>query len=197
MPRAVPGLVRKACLRRLRRHFARPHSLGGGLRLRAELRQAKVQNLRLPTLGDEDIGGLDVPVDKTFRVCGLEGVSKLDAEVQKLVQLEWLGGNSVLQRLTFQVLHDNERLALVFADIINSADVRVVKGRGGSSFPLKALQGLMIPGQVRGQELEGHETAETGVLGLVHHSHPAPTQLLDDAIVPKSLTDHGNNPSLQ
>jgi len=103
----------------------------------------------------------------------------------------------VLQRLSFQQLHHNERLTFVFANVINRANVRMVESRGCSSFPLKALQGLTVFGKVLRQELEGHETAETGIFGLVHHTHPANAQLLNYAVVPESAANHGKQPSLE
>ena len=39
-------------------------------------------------------------------------------------------------------------------------------------------------------ELQGDEAVQPGVLGLVHHSHAAPAELLDDAVVRDGLADH-------
>src|SRR5712692_8573134 len=41
-----------------------------------------------------------------------------------------------------------------------------------------------------GKELQGHEPAQLGVLGLVHHSHAAATELHQDAIVGDRVADH-------
>ena len=43
-------------------------------------RQAKVENLGVPAVGDKDIGGLDVPMDDPLGVRGVEGVGDLDGE---------------------------------------------------------------------------------------------------------------------
>ena len=40
------------------------------------------------------------------------------------------------------------------------------------------------------QKLERDETVEASILGLVNHSHPASTELLDDAVMRDGLTDH-------
>jgi hypothetical protein len=41
-----------------------------------------------------------------------------------------------------------------------------------------------------GQELQGHEPAKAGVLGLVHNPHAAATELFNDAVVRDGLADH-------
>jgi len=42
----------------------------------------------------------------------------------------------------------------------------------------------------RGQELESDEATKLGVLSFVNDTHPAPAQLLDDAIMRNGLPDH-------
>ena len=41
-----------------------------------------------------------------------------------------------------------------------------------------------------GAKILGRQIDQIGVLGLIHHAHPAATELLDDAIVRDSLIDH-------
>src|SRR5215813_2337198 len=43
------------------------------------------------------------------------------------------------------------------------------------------------------QELQGDETSKIEVLGLVHHTHPAAAELLDDAVMRDGLPDHWAN----
>ena len=132
-----------------------------------------------------------------LRVSRIERVGELNAKVQDFIHLERLCRNAVLERLAFQQLHHNERLTFMFANVVNRANVRVIESRGRTSFPLKALQGLTIFGKLLRQELEGHETAETSVFSLVHHTHPASAQLVNDSIVPESAANHGKQPGLE
>src|SRR5262249_31149012 len=40
------------------------------------------------------------------------------------------------------------------------------------------------------QKLQSHKAAKFDVLGLVDHTHPAPAELVDDAVVGDGLTNH-------
>jgi len=57
-------------------------------------------------------------------------------------------------------------------------------------FALKAFQGLAVLGKMFGEELQGDEPAELGILGLVDHTHAAATQLLEDAVMRNALAYH-------
>ena len=49
-----------------------------------ELGQAEVQDLGLPALGDEDVRGLDVPVNDPLGVRGVQGIRELNAELDAI-----------------------------------------------------------------------------------------------------------------
>ena len=59
----------------------------------------------------------------------------------------------------------------------------MVQSGGGARFTLKAFQSLAVLGKMFGEELQGDEAAELDVLGFINHTHPAATQLLEDAVV--------------
>ena len=125
-----------------------------------------------------------------LEVGGVERVGDLDAEVEDLIQLERLALDAVLERFAFQELHGDEVLALVFPDLVDGANIRMVQSRGSARLALEARQRLLVAGHFLGQELERHHAAELGVLGLVNHAHAPAAQLADDAIV-------GNRPADQ
>ncbi|HEV8523761.1 MAG TPA: hypothetical protein VGQ71_04625 [Terriglobales bacterium] len=56
------------------------------------------------------------------------------------VVLERLALNGVLQRLALHQLHSDEGLAVVLADVMNGADVRMVEGGGGRRLALETLR---------------------------------------------------------
>ena len=77
----------------------------------------------------------------------------------------------MFERLPFEQLHGNERAAFEFADIVNSADVRMIERRGGAGFAAEPLDGLGVLGNVVGKEFQGNATTEAGVGGFVDHAH--------------------------
>ena len=96
----------------------------------------------------------------------------------------------MLQRHPVQKLHDDERLAVLLADVINRADVGMVQGGSCLGLAPETLQSVAVLGYIFGQELQAYKTVESAVLGLVHHTHPAAAQFLDDAVVRDGLSDH-------
>jgi hypothetical protein len=69
------------------------------------------------------------------------------------------------ERPSLQELHHDERVAILLADLMNRADVRMVQRGGGACFGLESFQRLRMGGHVIRQELEGDVAAETDVLG--------------------------------
>ena len=75
----VPGLVSCSCDMSGRRFGA-----AGRRRL---LGQAEVQDLDLSRLGDKDIGRLDVAMDDSFGMSGVQAVGDLDGNIQRFINL--------------------------------------------------------------------------------------------------------------
>ena len=77
----------------------------------------------------------------------------------------------------------------MLSNFVDGADIRMVQcGRGASLTP-ESFQCLSVFGKVFGKKFEGNETAKFRVLGLVHNTHPAATQLFDNAVVGACLAD--------
>src|SRR5579872_5344931 len=98
----------------------------------------------MPALGDEDVCGLDVSVDDAFGVRSVERVSDLDSQRHHCFNLQRLARNAVLQGKSVQKLHRNEGLAIMFADVINGADVGVAQSRNSLRLTAKPGQYLRI-----------------------------------------------------
>ena len=96
----------------------------------------------------------------------------------------------MLQREPVEKLHGDEGLAILFADVVDGADVRMVQGGCGLGFALEAGQRLRVAGHFLGQKLEGHKAVQTRVFRFVDDAHPAAAQLLDNAVVRNRLTQH-------
>ena len=87
-------------------------------------------------------------------------------------------------------LHHDEGLALVFADVVDGADVGMIECRCCSGLPLETIQCLFVLGELLRQKLQGHIAAQPGVLGLVDHAHPSATEFLQDLVVGNGWADH-------
>ena len=62
-------------------------------------RQAEVEKLD-SLFGEEDVAGLEVAMDDSLRVRGIQGVQDLRGVVQGLLQRQW-----ALQRSAFKIFH--------------------------------------------------------------------------------------------
>ena len=168
---------------------------GCGGRLRSchwfgrELGQAEVEDFGVSAVRDKDVSGLNIAMNDSFGVRGIEGVGDLDSQRDQCFQFHGTPGGAVLQRRAFQKLHGNKRFPILFADVIDSADVGMIQGRCGLCFSLKPDKAMRIPGNILRQKLERDETVETRVLRLVNDPHPATTELLDDAVVGDGLPE--------
>src|ERR1700747_828524 len=95
----------------------------------------------------------------------------------------------MLQRDALEKFHGDEGLAILFADVVDGADVGMIERGGGLSFALKARQCLGIAGNSLRQEFQRYEGSKTSVLGLIDHAHPTAAEFLDDLIVRDGLSD--------
>ena len=101
----------------------------------------------------------------------------------------------MLQRLPFEQLHGDEVPSIELVDLMDGADVRVVQGRGGPRFPLKALNRLAIARVFCRQKLQGDVAPEFDVLGFVHYTHATTAQFFQDAVVGYGLVDQVEPPA--
>ena len=67
----------------------------------------------------------------------------------------------------------------------------MVEGGSGTGFATETFERLRVMSHVLRHELERDEATKLGVLSLIDDTHPAPAELLDDAVVRDGLSDHG------
>jgi hypothetical protein len=99
---------------------------GGGRTPRNGLGEAEIEHLGVAALGDEDIGGLDVAVDDSLGMGGVEAIGNFDGEREQGFVFERLAGDEVLEGHAIEELHGDEGLVAVAADFVNGADVGVI-----------------------------------------------------------------------
>ena len=127
----------------------------------------------MSAIGHENIRGLDVPMHNALRVCRIERFGDLRSNFQQRVHSKWLCGDAMLQRSAFQKFHREKRMAVGFVNLVNRADVRMIKRGSSARFSLEPLERLAVPRELVGQKFQRDESAKLGVFGLVHHAHAA------------------------
>ena len=122
-------------------------------------------------------------------VRGIEGIGHFGSECEQEIGFEGPSVDALLQRHAIEMFHGNERLAILFADVVDGANVRVIQGRGGLRFALETGQGLGIAGNVLRQKLERDEAMKASVLSLVDDTHATAAEFFENAVVGECLAD--------
>ena len=81
-------------------------------------------------------------------------------------------------------------MAVLLANVIDRADIRMVQRRGRLRLALKTGECLWVARHIFGQELQGDEAAQADVLSLVDHTHATTAEPLQNAIVRDGLPQH-------
>src|ERR1700747_1582897 len=115
---------------------------GNAVQLYDNLSQPEIENLRLPSIGNEDIRRLDIPMDDALCVCSVESVGDLNAEIEQCFNFQRLACDHVPECLSLQQFHRDKRSPIDLVNFVDRADVRVIQSRRGSCFPLEAAEGL-------------------------------------------------------
>jgi hypothetical protein len=121
------------------------HPAGG-----RNLGQAEIKNLGVPTPGYKNVCWLDVPVDDAFGVGGVESVGNLDSKGEQRLQIHRTVADQVLQRLTVEKLHGDERLAIFLTNVVDRADIGMVQGGSCLGLTPETFQSLAVLGHALG-----------------------------------------------
>lgn len=119
----------------------------------------------------------------------IESVSDFQGDIEKLVEFERMAGDQMLQSDAIEKFHDNKGFAILLANVINCANVRVIEGRCGMRFALEASKGLRIIGYVVRKKFQRDAAMKAGILGSADHAHAAATEPLDNTIVGDGSAD--------
>src|SRR5271157_4363680 len=99
----------------------------------------------------------------------------------------------MLQGLSVQVLHGDEGAPVLFADVVDRANVVVVKRARGTRFTLESDIRSRIRRKIPGQKLQGYRSPEPGIERLIDDAHPSPALFLNNLVVGNRLTDQGGD----
>jgi len=144
----------------------------------------------VPAFGDKNVCRLDVAVNDAFLMRRVERIRDLNPQYQEYFCLQWPPRDSVLEGHTAQKLHSDECLPVLIVNFVDRANVGMIQRGRSFGFALEAAESLWVFGYVVGQEFKGNEAIQLNVLCLVHHTHTATTEPLDDAVMRDILADH-------
>jgi len=111
-------------------------------------------------------------------------VGRLYPVPQCVLHLKRAGLHDVAQRTAVDVFHGDERPAVLFADLVDGADVRVIeRGRAACLAHQLRARRLILDG--RSQDLDSEPALERGVVGEEHDAHAAPSEPALDDVLPR------------
>jgi hypothetical protein len=139
----------------------------------------------VPSMDEQD--GQLADFFHTLRMCGVESVSDLDAQIEHQFDLQRLASDPVPKRLPFQQFHRDKGSPIGLVDLVDCADVRVVQGGRSLGFSLEAAESLRIVGKFVGKELKGDVATELQVFGFVDDAHAPAADLAEDAVMGNRL----------
>ena len=131
------------------------------------------------TVRQHDVRGLQIPVHNPCAVRRVERVSDLDRNLERLIDLDRPTLDLLVERLAFQVLHDQILGPVLVANVMERADVRMCES--GNRFGL-ALEARLQLGIGRGKDLDRHRAIEACVARLVDFAEAARTERRKDVI---------------
>jgi hypothetical protein len=93
---------------------------------RRQFGQTEIQNLCVAARSDKQIGGLDVAMNNSGGVRGVQPLGNLPAPLQQRLDIQWTPANLVLQRHSVQKFHGDEPASFELINFVNSANVGMV-----------------------------------------------------------------------
>ena len=116
-------------------------------------------------------------MDQSLPVRLVERIGKRDGDRQELAHRQRAAQQPLGERLALEQLHDQEVNAVLGADVVERADVRVLEARDRSGFSRQPLAPLGVLVEVLGQHLDRDLAVESGIAGAVDLAHtPGPEE---------------------
>ena len=137
-----------------------------------------------------DVGGLQVPVYDAGSVRGGQGVGHLRGDAQRFGEPHAFARDQFVEGLAIHQLHDDEGLPVLLADFVDGDDVGMVQRGSRFSFLDEAGAAVGIAAARFGQQLDGDETIQALVAGLVDLSHAALADLFQQGEMPQLAAVH-------
>src|SRR5262245_10943501 len=151
--------------------------------MRAEFRQAEVENLHPPIFRDEQVLRLQVTMDDAFGVSGGQSLGDLPRKIHRFSWSDCALLYQLAQLFALEQFGDDIGRAFMRADVVNREDVRVAERRGGAGFLFEAAQTISIPGELVRQHFDSDLATESRVFGQIDLAHSACAELRNNFIM--------------
>jgi hypothetical protein len=137
-------------------------------------REAEVENFDTTVTVHADVRRLDIAMDDVLVSGGGQRLGYLRADVRDLGESEPPMLRQRVERVPFEILHCNERPAIVrFADFVNRADIRMVESGSGSCFSKEAFSSRHIVREIAWKNFQRRKPIQLRVFGQEHLAHSA------------------------
>ena len=143
--------------------------------------QSEVGEIDVLTRIEQHVGGLDVPMDETFRVCRIQGVRDLAADGKRARRVERpLRVKERPQVCSLDVAHREVEATVDVACVVDRHHVRVLERHREFRLAREALAEALIQRQLGRHQLQRDCPFQPQVVGAVDDAHPtAADQLVD------------------
>ena len=131
----------------------------------------------LPVLQrDQDVGRFEVPVNHPCCMSGVERMSDLQPDDDCALDRQRAFRELVGECLPFEKLHDQERDAVLLANVMQRADVRMIQAGDRASLAPQALEAALVGGCRCWEDLDRNLAVEPRVTSTINLAHPAGAQ---------------------
>ncbi len=147
--------------------------------------QAEIQDLEDAVRREEQVLGLDVPVDDALLVGRRKAPDHLDGQADGRLGGHGPGRQAVLEGLPLQELGDGVGGAVRRGVVEDGQDVGVAEGGHGPGLVLESGATVRAAGELLGQDLDGDLAAQPLVLRPVHLPHAPGAHGREDLVGPE------------
>ena len=148
------------------------------------LGDAEVGQEAIALLINQDIAGLDVPMDDASRMRVVQGRRNLSQNAERARRGEWLPSHRIRQCAAPHVAHHQIGVAIVLAVVVDRQDVGVLQVRDQLGFLLEAADEGRVRGVVAGQDLQGDIPVDARLIGLIDRRHTPLAERGHDTVLP-------------
>ena len=146
--------------------------------------QPEVEDADRSGVVEHEVAGLDIAVDDSLGMGGLEPAGGLDDAVDRLRHGHRPAvADDAIEVAAFDVFHHQEMHAAIFVGIDGGHDVGMFQPAGGLDFAAESHDRLSVAGEGRRKDLESADAAQPAVAALEDHAHAALADLVEDDVV--------------